>query len=566
MSDNTFDYIIVGAGSAGCVLANRLSEESNCSVLVLEAGGSDRSILISMPAALAMPMNMAKYNWGMQTEPEPFLNGRRLNLPRGRVVGGSSSINGMCYLRGNPLDYESWVELGAEGWSYSDVLPYFKRAETYTEGEDAYRGGSGPLQTMRGSMANPLYRAFVQAGIEAGYGGTQDMNGWRQEGFGAMDMTVHNGRRCSAANAYLRPALKRQKVELRANSLVERVTFSSGRVDGVAYRRHGRAEYAHARREVILAAGAIKSPHILLLSGIGPAAHLSAHGIPLVRDLPGVGQNLMDHLELYIQYRCTKPITLYKWMHPFAKLLIGLQWMFVRRGLGSTNHFESGGFIRSRAGIRYPDIQFHFLPLAISYDGRSMAQCHGFQVHVGTKRSKSRGWVKLRTGDASDSPVVQFNYMGHDDDWLEMRSCIRLTREIFAQPAFDPFRGAELAPGSALRSDTDLDQFIRDKVESAYHPCGTCRMGKGESAVVGPDCRVQGVDGLRVVDASIMPMATAGDLNGPTIMLAERAADIIRGNSLPAVSSIDHFVDPNWRTRQREHPPVRPITAENAGA
>ncbi len=553
-----FDYIVVGAGSAGCVLANRLSEDGKASVLVLEAGGSDRSIMISMPAALSYPMHSPRYNWGFHTEPEPSLRGRQLNLPRGKVIGGSSSINGMCYVRGNPLDYETWERMGAKGWSYENVLPYFKRAERHDRGADAYRGGAGPLGTRRGPMSNVLYRAFVEAGVEAGYGRTADMNGARQEGFGAMDMTVSSGRRCSAADAYLRPALRRANVELRTHAAVDKILIENGRATGIRYRRGGKSIAVAANREIILCAGSIKSPQLLKLSGIGPGDELAEFGIGVVRNLPGVGANLMDHLELYLQVACREPITLFSNMNIAGRLKIGLEWLLTHGGLGATNHFESGGFIRSRAGIEYPDIQYHFLPLAISYDGKTLASRHGFQVHVGTKRSKSRGWVRLRSGNAQDAPRVRFNYMSHEDDWAEFRACIRHTREIFAQPAMDPYRGVELAPGDDIRSDADLDDFIRDHVESAYHPCGTCRMGADERAVVDASCRVFGVAGLRVVDSSIMPIATAGDLNAPTIMLAEKAADIVRGTALPKDASPWH-VAAEWRERQREDKPVRQI-------
>ena len=549
-TQETYDYVIIGAGSAGSVLARRLSEDAGVSVLVLEAGGSDLSVIVAMPAALTMPMNTKRFNWGMVTEPEPGLNGRCINLPRGKGMGGSSSINGMCYVRGNPMDYELWEAKGATGWHWANVLPYFQKMERVAEG-GPYRGTDGPLHVTRGAEANPLYHAFVDAGAAAGYARSANMNQIQHEGFGPMEMTVGDGIRASAARVYLRPALKNPKVRLVTRALVKRILFEGKTAVGVEYLHRGRVETVGARREVILSAGSIMSPMILKRSGIGPASELAEHGIPVLHPLAGVGENLMDHLELYVQYACTKPVSLFPSMSLMGKAAIGVKWLATRKGLGATNHFETGGHIRSRAGLVYPDIQFHFLPLAISYDGKSLASGHGFQVHVGTKRSKSRGWVRLRDADARSLPRVQFNYMTHAEDWEEMRACIRLSREIFAQAPMAQYVGDELAPGAQAQSNDALDDFIRRKVESAYHPCGTCRMGTDPLAVVDPDCRVIGVANLRVVDASIMPQATAGDLNGPTIMLAERAADIIRGKLLPAAEDAPILADEAWNSRQR---------------
>jgi choline dehydrogenase len=549
-TQETYDYVIIGAGSAGSVLARRLSEDAGVSVLVLEAGGSDLSVIVAMPAALTMPMNTKRFNWGMVTEPEPGLNGRCINLPRGKGMGGSSSINGMCYVRGNPMDYELWEAKGATGWHWANVLPYFQKMERVAEG-GPYRGTDGPLHVTRGAEANPLYHAFVDAGAAAGYARSANMNQIQHEGFGPMEMTVGDGIRASAARVYLRPALKNPKVRLVTRALVKRILFEGKTAVGVEYLHRGRVETVGARREVILSAGSIMSPMILKRSGIGPASELAEHGIPVLHPLAGVGENLMDHLELYVQYACTKPVSLFPSMSLMGKAAIGVKWLATRKGLGATNHFETGGHIRSRAGLVYPDIQFHFLPLAISYDGKSLASGHGFQVHVGTKRSKSRGWVRLRDADARSLPRVQFNYMTHAEDWEEMRACIRLSREIFAQAPMAQYVGDELAPGAQAQSDDALDDFIRRKVESAYHPCGTCRMGTDPLAVVDPDCRVIGLANLRVVDASIMPQATAGDLNGPTIMLAERAADIIRGKLLPAAEDAPILADEAWNSRQR---------------
>jgi len=553
VSSEAFDYVIVGAGSAGCVLADRLSADGRNTVLVLEYGGSDRSIFVQMPTALSIPMNMPRFNWFYESEPEPHLGGRRLHTPRGKGLGGSSSINGMVYVRGNPLDFERWEEEGAAGWGYRDVLPYFRRAETRAEGGDSYRGDAGPVQTRYGGLDNPLHAAWLKAAAEAGYPATDDINGFQQEGFGRLDMTVGAGRRSSAANAYLRPAMKRANLLVKTHALATRVIFDGLRATGVAYRRGGETHVAVARREVILAGGAINSPQLLKLSGVGPGDELRSHGIDVIRDLPGVGENLQDHLEFYFQVASKQPITLYSAMNPIAKAFIGARWLLTRGGLGATNHFESGGFIRSRSGIRYPDIQYHFLPMAVSYDGSSLAKEHGFQAHVGPMRSKSRGHVRLASANPSDKPIIRFNYMSHPEDWTEMRACVRLTREIFAQPAFAAFAGRELQPGSGVSTDEQIDDFIRAKVESAYHPSGACKMGREDDpmAVVDSQTRVVGLKGLRVVDSSIMPSVTTGNLNAPTLMLAEKAADMILDRPPLAASNAPYYEAANWREAQR---------------
>ena len=546
------DYVIVGAGSAGCAVAYRLTEAGK-SVLVVEHGGADAGPFIQMPAALSYPMNMKRYDWGYWSEPEPHLGGRRLACPRGKVIGGSSSINGMVYVRGHAGDYDHWQESGAQGWSYADVLPYFKRMESWTDGghggDPDWRGADGPLHVSRGKRANPLYHAFVEAGRQAGYEVTDDYNGQQQEGFGPFEQTVHKGRRWSAANAYLKPALKRENCRL-MHGLVSKVEITEGRATGVVL---SDGQTVTAREEVILAASSINSPKILMLSGIGPGAHLAEHGIEVVADRPGVGGNLQDHLEIYVQYASKEPITLFKYWNLLGKAAIGAQWLFTGTGLGATNNFESCGFIRSKAGIRYPDIQFHFLPLAVRYDGQAAAEGHGFQAHVGPMRSKSRGRVSLRSGDPADTPRIRFNYMSEPDDWEEFRTALRLTREIFAQEAFAPYVKHEIQPGDAVQSNEALDAAIREHAESAYHPCGTCKMGAKEDpdAVVDPEGNVIGVDRLRVVDSSVFPRITNGNLNGPSIMTGEKMADHILGRAPLPPSNAEPWIHPLWETAQR---------------
>lgn len=550
------DFVIVGSGSAGSAMAARLSEDGAHSVIVLEFGGADIGPLIQMPAALSYPMNMPFYDWGYQTEPEPHLGGRRLACPRGKVIGGSSSINGMVYVRGHARDFDHWEEQGADGWAYKDVLPYFERMESWHSGghggDAAWRGRSGPLHVTRGPRKNPLFEAFVQAGAQAGFELTGDYNGEKQEGFGPMEQTVWKGRRWSTANAYLKPSLKRQNLDL-IKCFARRVVIEEGRATGVEIERGGKIEVVKARREVILAASSINSPKLLMLSGVGPAAHLAEHGIEVVADRPGVGQNLQDHLELYIQQACIQPITLYKHWNLFSKAVIGAQWLFTKTGLGASNQFESAAFLRSRPGVEYPDIQYHFLPMAVRYDGQAAAEGHGYQAHVGPMRSPSRGSISLQSSDPKEAPKILFNYMSKEQDWVDFRHCIRLTREIFGQSAFDPFRGKEIQPGDDVQTDDELDDFIREHVESAYHPSGTAKMGKASDifAVVDPECRVIGVDALRLADSSIFPRIPNGNLNAPSIMVGEKASDHILGrNPLPA-SNKQAWINPRWETSDR---------------
>jgi choline dehydrogenase len=548
-----FDFIIVGSGSAGSVMAKRLSEDGKNTVLVLEYGGTDRGPLIQMPSALSYPMSMPLYNWGFESEPEPHLNNRKLATPRGKVVGGSSSINGMVYVRGHAKDFDTWAEMGATGWGHADVLPYFKRMENVEDGEAGWRGTDGPLFVKKGLRKNPLYQAFIDSGRQAGYPVSADYNGHQQEGFAAMEMTVHNGVRWSAANAYLKPALKSGNVKLIKGALARRVLLDGKRATGVEYEVGGEVLTATARREVIIAASTVNSPAILQRSGIGPSQVLKYAGIPVVHALAGVGENLHDHLEVYFQLRCLQPVSLNRDLGLFSKGMIGLQWLLFKTGLGATNHFESCGFIRSKAGIEYPDIQYHFLPAAMRYDGKAAFAGDGFQVHVGPMRTKSRGFVRIRNNDAKAAPKILFNYMSHADDWEEFRACIRHTREIMKQAALAPYAGEEIQPGADIISDDQIDSFIREHCESAYHPCGTNKMGsvKDKLAVVDPECRVIGIQNLRVVDSSIMPQVTNGNLNAPTIMIGEKASDHILGNQMLPPSNLEPWINPNWKTSQR---------------
>ena len=548
----TFDYIIVGAGSAGCVLANRLSENPKHKVLLLETGGSDKSIFIKMPTALSIPMNTDKYAWQFNTEKEPYLNNREMHCPRGKVLGGSSSINGMVYVRGHAKDFDEWEAHGAEGWNYQACLPYFQKAETWYKGNDAYRGGNGELGVNNGNeMKNPLYTAFIKAGEQAGYDLTSDYNAKQQEGFGPMHMTVKDGVRSSASREYLDPVKHRKNLTIVTGALVTKVVLEDKVAKGVEYVVNGKTETARTSNEVILSAGSIGSPHILQLSGIGDSEALAKAGIDVKHHLPGVGQNLQDHLEFYFQYKCKQPITLNRKLGLISKGLIGARWLLNRSGLGATNHFESCAFIRSKADVEWPDIQYHFLPAAIRYDGKSAFDGDGFQVHVGHNKPKSRGSVTIQSADPTVPPKILFNYLQHQDDIEGFRACVRLTREIIAQSAFDDFRDGEIQPGEHIQTDEEIDAFVREAVESAYHPSCSCKMGEDDMAVVNSQTKVHGIKGLRVVDSSIFPTIPNGNLNAPTIMVAEKAADMILGKPALPSQDVPVSIHPNWQTEQR---------------
>lgn len=558
-----WDYIIVGAGSAGCVLADRLSASGEHSVLLLEAGTSDDSIFIRMPTALSLPMNMPKYNWFFETEPEPHADNRRMHCPRGKGLGGSSAINGMVYVRGHACDFDQWEAQGATGWGYRNCLPYFRRAETWSGGEDEYRGGEGPVGVCAGNdmKLNPLYETFIRAGEEAGYLRTPDYNGQMQEGFGQMHMTVERGVRASCARAYLAPARKRRNLRVLSDAMAEKILIKNGRATGVRYTRKGKTHTARCNREVISAAGAIGSPALLQHSGIGPPAVIANAGVPLLHDLPGVGENLQDHIEVYFQFECTQPITLNSRLGMLSKGLIGARWVLFKSGLGATNHFESCAFIRSGTDVQWPDIQYHFLPAAMRYDGQAAFAGHGFQMHVGPNNPRSRGHVHIRSADPAQKPEILFNYLKDPEDVRVWRQCIRLTREIIGQPAFDPYRGREIQPGEDVQSDAAIDAWVRANAESAYHPSGACRMGAADDplAVVDPACRVRGIAGLRVVDSSIFPTLTNGNLNAPTIMVAEKAADMILGKATLPAATVTPWIDPHWQSRQRPGTPARNV-------
>ena len=535
-----FDYIIVGAGSAGGVLAARLSEDPDLRVLLMEAGGRTDHWSVRMPAALASSFEGGPWNWCFYSVPQKHLVGRRIFQPRGKGLGGSSAINGMAYIRGHALDYQRWAEEGAAGWSYAEVLPYFRRSERHSRGEDPWRGGSGPLATVCYGMEEPLSRAFVEAGAAAGFPVTHDVNGYQQEGFGPFDRNIDRGERASTAHAFINPAQSRPNLSIRTDTVVTKVLLEGRRARGVVCSSDGSAETLRAEREVILAAGAFHSPQLLMLSGVGPADHLRDHGIAVAHELPGVGGNLQDHLEVHMQWRADRRHTRNRYAGSLARLVVGAHWFLTRRGVCASTQVEVGAFTRTSPQAAHPDIQYHFFPFLLE-GWRPSRRESGFCVCVGTLRGRSRGTVRLACADPAAPPLIDFNYLDDPRDLDDLRTCVHQAREVVSQRAFDPFRDDAVAPWAATRDDAEIDAMIRESAESAYHPCGTCRMGDDPMSVVDPQCRVHRVVGLRVVDSSIMPSIVSGNLNAPTMMIGEKASDMILGRSALAPSDAGYF-------------------------
>jgi len=543
--DAIYDYIIIGAGSAGCVLANRLTESGEHSVLVVEAGPMDRNLLIHIPAGVYKVYTDPKLNWNYKTEQESQLNQRNVEIPRGRVVGGSSSINSMVYMRGHPIDYDRWAEeFGLTNWSFAHCLPYFKAGETSDRGADEWRGDNGPLSVTRGSFDNPLYDAFLEAGSQADQGYSDDLNGYKPEGVARLDTTKKNGRRCSAAVAHLRPALKRPNLTLVTDAMVERIVVEGNRAVGIAYEHKGERLEARVAKEVVLSGGSINSPQLMMLSGIGPADHLREQGIKVCVDLPGVGQNLQDHATVHIQYACREPVSIHKVGQPLHKMAAGLRWGLNRSGVAASSIWEAGGLVRGNADVAYPNVQYHFGPIGVSYKGSKMKLEQAFTVCIDQLRPTSSGSITLKSANAADKPLLNFNYMATEHDRREMVEGVRAARELVSQRAFDPYRGEPIDAMQGAQSDEDIVAAIRKMTETDYHPCGTCRMGTDNMAVVDEELRVHGMHGLRVVDASVMPQVISANLNAPTQMIAARAADFIAGHEqLAPIHARFHFSD-----------------------
>ena len=552
-SSRQFDYVIVGAGSAGCVLANRLSADAAAQVLLLEAGPANRHWSIDMPSAMGVLVGGHRYNWQYRSEPEPFLDGRRIATPRGRVLGGSSSINGMVYMRGHARDYDAWSDQGCIGWSYREVLPYFIRAERHELGASAYHGDAGHLRVAAGRTDTPLASAFVRAGVEAGYAQTDDPNGYRQEGFGRVDRTTWNGGRWSTAHGYLAEALGRRNRSVVTRATALRVLFDRTRAIAVEYAQDGRTVTVLAATEVLLCAGAINTPQLLLLSGVGPADELRAAGVRPQHDLPGVGRRLADHPDTVVQHLCSRPVSIYPYTVAPRKWWVGAQWLFRRSGPAASNHFEAGAFIRSRAGVEHPDLQLTLMPLAVHPGTVRSVPAHAFQVHIDLMRPTSLGSVTLASNNPRQAPKIVFNYLQTERDRADMRAGVRLVREILAQPALHDLIGVELTPGANAKDDASIDAWARNVTETGYHAAGTCKMGTASDpeAVVGLDLQVHGLDGLRVIDASVMPAIVSGNTNAPTVMIAEKGSDLVTGRAPPPPSSAPIWKADDWQTRQR---------------